>query len=266
MSSQRPKPGDSLENALEVDEHGHIIQTGGSTETALEVDERGIFVQRAAVLRIYQGPPSAIIVHMHGPDGEGRHEAALKARREELREASCHEKRKRQRMVRVLAPTPPPVVTTSALMMTSAAVTRVRMRVPAQQSIVHQAVRRCQVPALMEEGLYLTDEQPPEVEAILPHHQCLICFCVKSHPVSYRCGYSDCYVCIRVWLEQKWQCPVCWETMYEEPVRHYGEEAGLEFSYPNWMDKSSVDYSWDGLKFAMPPRHRVARPRVPDSP
>jgi hypothetical protein len=35
------------------------------------------------------------------------------------------------------------------------------------------------------------------------------------------------------------------------PFRHYAEEAAIEHEYPGHSDSSLVDYSWDGLTFAM---------------
>ncbi|KAJ7103990.1 hypothetical protein B0H15DRAFT_942025 [Mycena belliarum] len=81
------------------------------------------------------------------------------------------------------------------------------------------------------------------------HQQCGICRCVKSHPVSYTCGHSHCYVCIRMWLERKWTCPECVTVMDRAPFRQYAEEAAIAFDYPEWEDRSVVDYSFDGLVF-----------------
>ncbi|KAJ6523684.1 hypothetical protein DFH09DRAFT_1096563 [Mycena vulgaris] len=115
---------------------------------------------------------------------------------------------------------------------------------------------------LTHEDLWLNGIGPPEDAApttICSHHQCPICLDVKSHPVSYQCGHSHCYVCIRLWLEQHWTCPVCVTTMTGAPFRNYVEEAGLEADFPNRMDTSIVAYSWDGLVF---PR----LPIMPESP
>ncbi|KAJ7083934.1 hypothetical protein B0H15DRAFT_951688 [Mycena belliarum] len=105
--------------------------------------------------------------------------------------------------------------------------------------------------ALTEKELYLTDARPPEQLAIpgKEYHECGICRLVKSHPVSYRCGHSHCYACIRMWLERKWTCPQCVRIMYEEPTRHYGEEGSIAAEYPDWANTSKVSYSFLGLTF-----------------
>jgi hypothetical protein len=47
-------------------------------------------------------------------------------------------------------------------------------------------------------------------------------------------------------------CPHCRATIREAPYIHIGERQGIEADYPNWIDKSEVDYSWSGLKFPGP--------------
>ncbi|KAJ7678411.1 hypothetical protein B0H17DRAFT_1078874 [Mycena rosella] len=85
---------------------------------------------------------------------------------------------------------------------------------------------------------------------------------MKSHPVSSRCGHSYCYVCIRIWLQKKWTCPVCIKVIREAPFRHYGEEDSIESDYPAWRDSSRVAYRWDGLVFPVAPKVVI----MPDSP
>jgi hypothetical protein len=41
--------------------------------------------------------------------------------------------------------------------------------------------------------------------------------------------------------------------MYIPPFRHWSEEASIAHIYPDWKDKSVVDYSWDGLIFPEEP-------------
>ncbi|KAJ7788727.1 hypothetical protein B0H14DRAFT_3503885 [Mycena olivaceomarginata] len=96
-----------------------------------------------------------------------------------------------------------------------------------------------QNPPLSAETLYRT----------APHHMCGICFGVKEHPVSYQCGHSHCFVCIRFWLEKSWRCPECLMTMYCKPFRHWPEEAYLAAAYPGWGKDTQVNYSWKGLQF-----------------
>ncbi|KAJ7454343.1 hypothetical protein B0H11DRAFT_2244998 [Mycena galericulata] len=78
-----------------------------------------------------------------------------------------------------------------------------------------------------------------------------------SHPVSYLCGHSHCYACIRVWLEKRWTCPECVTPMHRAPFRHYGEEAYIADAYPEWKDGSEVNYSFEGLVFPKRPRRVV---------
>ncbi|KAJ7475545.1 hypothetical protein B0H11DRAFT_2235258 [Mycena galericulata] len=118
----------------------------------------------------------------------------------------------------------------------------------------HTGHRERRQGALTEAELYVDDARPPPMEAPQAHHVCSICHDVKSHPVSYKCGHSHCYVCIRMWLEKKGTCPECSQVMSCAPFRHYGEEQGIEHEYPDWQDDSRVFWSWDGLVF---PRARV---------
>ncbi|KAF8145912.1 hypothetical protein K438DRAFT_1991382 [Mycena galopus ATCC 62051] len=103
--------------------------------------------------------------------------------------------------------------------------------------------------SLCEADLYNDDARPPVLATPKPHHVCGICFSVKSHPVSYLCGHSHCYVCIRIWLGRRKTCPECTQVMHIAPFRHYGEELGIAFDYPFWVDDSRVLYSFEGLVF-----------------
>ncbi|KAJ7660091.1 hypothetical protein DFH06DRAFT_1326233 [Mycena polygramma] len=106
--------------------------------------------------------------------------------------------------------------------------------------------------ALDPESLYLTADRPPEWKDVKEHHECDICRGVKSHPVCYECGHSHCYVCIRVWFSKNKTCPDCNAAIRTMPHRHWGEENGIRADYPGWIDKSVVDYSFEGLGFAVP--------------
>ncbi|KAJ7866302.1 hypothetical protein B0H13DRAFT_2352590 [Mycena leptocephala] len=122
---------------------------------------------------------------------------------------------------------------------------------PARTRIICRAGRRAaRAKPLTEEDLYLDDERPPAVAGRL-HQMCNLCHCIMSHPVAYECGHSNCYVCVRVWLESDWTCPVegCDAVMHRAPYQHKGEEAGIKMDNPAWYDKSRVDYSWSGLTF-----------------
>ncbi|KAJ7604863.1 hypothetical protein DFH06DRAFT_1348994 [Mycena polygramma] len=110
---------------------------------------------------------------------------------------------------------------------------------------------------LTDISLLRSDVHPPNMTTTRAHQACGICLHIKSHPVSYRCGHSHCYRCIRVWLEKKWTCPTCRAVMHVEPYRHYGEEDGILLDHPTFVDRSVVDYSWDGLRFPKAPKVRV---------
>ncbi|KAJ7512303.1 hypothetical protein B0H11DRAFT_2214107 [Mycena galericulata] len=112
---------------------------------------------------------------------------------------------------------------------------------------------------LTREQLWVNGAGPPDLTTTLDHRECSVCHQVKSHPVSYECGHSHCYVCVRVWLEHQWTCPLCTQVMWAPPFRNYVEEAGLAYDFPDWVDTSIVTYSWDGLTFP-------CRPIIPDSP
>ncbi|KAJ6499623.1 hypothetical protein C8R47DRAFT_1211933 [Mycena vitilis] len=105
---------------------------------------------------------------------------------------------------------------------------------------------------LTAESLLLNGVRPPTLTTTRTHQSCGICLHIK-----YRCGHSHCYRCIRVWLEKKWTCPTCRDVMHVAPYRHYGEEDGLALDHPTFVDRSVVDYSWDGLTFPKPPKVRV---------
>ncbi|KAJ7670793.1 hypothetical protein DFH06DRAFT_1320716 [Mycena polygramma] len=103
---------------------------------------------------------------------------------------------------------------------------------------------------LKVDELYIGTQRPAEVTTEERVHQmCAVCRQVKSNPVSYRCGHSHCYVCIRMWLEHSWKCPECITVMQESPVRHFPEENGIAFDFPSRANETKVTYSWDGLSF-----------------
>ncbi|KAJ6522921.1 hypothetical protein DFH09DRAFT_1096880 [Mycena vulgaris] len=105
---------------------------------------------------------------------------------------------------------------------------------------------------LKEQNLYLDAIRPPPLEDVKHHHLCIFCRTVKSHPVSYKCGHSDCYFCVHLWLENKWTCPQCSDQITSAPFRHYGEEGSILHDYPAWVDRSRVSYSWEGLVLPLP--------------
>ncbi|KAJ6465539.1 hypothetical protein C8R47DRAFT_1224403 [Mycena vitilis] len=118
--------------------------------------------------------------------------------------------------------------------------------------------RRLRTEPLTYEDLWMDGIGPPEQNAIEGHQRCTICYFAKSHPVSYLCGHSHCYACIRLWLERKWTCPDCVRPIFVAPFRHYAEEAALALAFPNWNDTSVVDYSFESLIF--PQERRVPYP------
>ncbi|KAJ7797609.1 hypothetical protein B0H14DRAFT_2618833, partial [Mycena olivaceomarginata] len=79
--------------------------------------------------------------------------------------------------------------------------------------------RSDRITPLMHEDLWQGGHGPPVQFPARAHHKCSICQHVKSHPVSYLCGHSHCYVCIRLWLERSWSCPECITTMFQPPFR-----------------------------------------------
>ncbi|KAJ7113912.1 hypothetical protein C8R44DRAFT_881476 [Mycena epipterygia] len=127
--------------------------------------------------------------------------------------------------------------------------TRIIYRDATAIQIARDGYREPREDVLMHEDLWIGDARPPDLSTTRMHQQCGICHFVKSHPVSYRCGHSHCYVCIRMWLEKSWSCPECVEVMHEAPFRHYAEEAGLVYDFPDVVDESEVDYNWEDLIF-----------------
>ncbi|KAJ7152742.1 hypothetical protein C8R43DRAFT_1127192 [Mycena crocata] len=110
---------------------------------------------------------------------------------------------------------------------------------------------------LVHRDLWVGGDGPTEQLPVKGHHKCGICHMVRSHPVTYACGHSHCYVCIRLWLERQWTCPECVTPMYRAPFRVFFEEATLAEAYPEWKDRSVVKYSWDGLRFPEEPKDLV---------
>ncbi|KAJ7430010.1 hypothetical protein B0H11DRAFT_2264452 [Mycena galericulata] len=104
---------------------------------------------------------------------------------------------------------------------------------------------------LTEEDLYVdcvlpTIQHTDEATAYL---QCGICLNAKSHPVSYACGHSHCYACIRLSLEKTFRCPECKTRMRAPPHRQYAEEHAIAKEFPEWINPCHVLYDWNGLTF-----------------
>ncbi|KAJ7805683.1 hypothetical protein B0H14DRAFT_2879126, partial [Mycena olivaceomarginata] len=91
----------------------------------------------------------------------------------------------------------------------------------------HDGWRRSNARGVPESQLLHSGPRPPSLTAKEPHHQCTICHCVKTHPVSYKCGHTHCFICIRVWLQISWKCPDCNQVMHGPPSRNYDVEIGF---------------------------------------
>ncbi|KAJ6460673.1 hypothetical protein C8R47DRAFT_1226173 [Mycena vitilis] len=89
---------------------------------------------------------------------------------------------------------------------------------------------------------------PPYIAPVNDVYTCAICLQVMSHPVFNLCGHGHCYCCMRVWLEQQWECPECRAIVTRAPFRIYPVETHIQKTYGDW-DTSEVEYSWYGLVF-----------------
>ncbi|KAJ7154985.1 hypothetical protein C8R43DRAFT_1126375 [Mycena crocata] len=112
--------------------------------------------------------------------------------------------------------------------------------------------RMDRVVPLTVEDLWDSPRGPPHIADVDEDFKCTICLQVKSHPVSYLCGHSHCYSCIRIWLEEQWDCPECRAIMTVKPFRVFAEEGHIRRRYGDW-DTSVVSYSWFGLIFPVLP-------------
>ncbi|KAJ7201938.1 hypothetical protein B0H12DRAFT_1244121 [Mycena haematopus] len=120
---------------------------------------------------------------------------------------------------------------------------------------IRQTLQRAQRSApLTADMLWVTDDRPPHQAAHHPDHECGICKSVKSHPVSFSCTHSFCYVCIRLRLEIRFRCPTCKRKVYSPPFRNLEEDRTLAAEYPDRDDRSAVIYCWEDLIF--PERRR----------
>ncbi|KAJ7076955.1 hypothetical protein C8R43DRAFT_1143583 [Mycena crocata] len=119
--------------------------------------------------------------------------------------------------------------------------------------VVHRQVKGVHITRaelLTYAALWVDGIGPPPQETDKPHRECCICHQAKSHPVSFSCKHSSCYVCIRIWLETSWTCPICCEVMTAPPkAAIFDELDGIKYDFPDWNDESKVDYSWEGLTF-----------------
>ncbi|KAJ7752301.1 hypothetical protein B0H16DRAFT_1723647 [Mycena metata] len=131
----------------------------------------------------------------------------------------------------------------------SAASPATRRLIARQRQIT--GVREIRDNPLSEQELYLNAARPESLQTPHSHYMCTICSCVKVHPVAYLCGHSNCYICVRLHLEQDWKCPVpqCGQVMRRPPHRHYPEEETLVQQFPGRENGSVVSYCWEGLVF-----------------
>ncbi|KAJ7470055.1 hypothetical protein B0H11DRAFT_2237971 [Mycena galericulata] len=254
MSLSRALPGNSLLTPLELDAGGHLVE--GPRVRPLRGHTAG---RPPASEPVYD--PTTICVAPSASASRGKKRRVPVAESDEERESTrvrariarqdAREREAGRQAVaaRIAARTNPGPGRTRL----------VRRRDPAVDDVGEREERDL---PLRRESLWLTGGRPAEIPGCKPHHLCGICYGPKSHPVSYTCGHSHCYVCIRVWLQQSWACPVCKTVMRIPPFRHFGEEDSMAADYPDWVDESRVDYSWDGLRFPKPPRVRIA----PDTP
>ncbi|KAJ7618257.1 hypothetical protein DFH06DRAFT_1342527 [Mycena polygramma] len=259
--------GSTPNNPLLVDENGHFGLAASTVENPFLVDENGNFVQSlrrspvktpARRLRIYEGPPSTIIprIRGRGPPSMIRQDIprmrVSRAAREEANDRPY---------LRALARTslPPTQATASSApaagsstSTAAAAATSGSSKRQEKKKRFRVGFRRPRATPLTVNELYLTETRPPADSDPLPHHECSVCFNIKSHPVAYRCGHSNCYVCVRQWLEYGWTCPVCRAPLTEEPIVNGDSQRAIAFDHPNWQDHSMVTYSWEGLHFPRP--------------
>ncbi|KAJ7437713.1 hypothetical protein FB451DRAFT_1416695 [Mycena latifolia] len=198
---------------------------------------------------IYKGPPSTIVPgkartavpeSVSAPaapaSGPSRVEPAIRAARNQVtKNGPCSRGVSKRSNVANNLPT------------TSRAWTRMRKRASAP-SIAETGRRDEHDEDLVHEDLWTSAARlptPPPSITIEEYHECSICRSVKSHPVSYECGHSDCYVCIRLWLEKAWTCPHCEKIMERAPTRHRGEEASIRHDYPHTTSSAVFSCSAD---------------------
>ncbi|KAJ7807757.1 hypothetical protein B0H14DRAFT_3482944 [Mycena olivaceomarginata] len=122
-----------------------------------------------------------------------------------------------------------------------------RSGAPKKPSLEHH--REPRLAPLKKATLYVDGRIPAHQSTSREYYRCSLCSNMKAHPVSYLCGHSHCYACIRIWLETEWSCPVCNEIMTRPPHRQFSEEDAIADMFPQWACSTQVEYSWDGLTF-----------------
>ncbi|KAJ7770052.1 hypothetical protein B0H16DRAFT_1715678 [Mycena metata] len=130
---------------------------------------------------------------------------------------------------------------------------RTRLKVQLKPAIdrTRPGHREQRLTALIREDLYFEGRLPVHQSTSRRSQRCSLCLSAKSHPVSYLCGHSHCYACIRLHLERSWECPTagCSTVMQRAPHRHYPDEEALAEDFPLWVTQTAVFYTWDGLTF-----------------
>ncbi|KAJ7897376.1 hypothetical protein B0H13DRAFT_2337909 [Mycena leptocephala] len=269
MSLSRLLPGDTHENPLVLDAGGHLVQRDASSADPPSVEDHHDLLVAPARRIIHEGPPSLILQLVHPAE---RRRAAERAEHERTIRAArlasgplrgpgdtaagsrtddtpnpdvAHERAMTDALGLIDVPTRDVI---GRPLSTRERVALARRPAALQHSVTRFGLRVREAPVTTE-SLYRTEGRPRDYEATQGHHECSICGGVKNHPVSYRCGHSHCYVCIRVWLDKSWKCPDCMTIMRCAPFRQKFEEKTLAAAYPGWGEDSVVDYSWTGLQF-----------------
>ncbi|KAJ7855146.1 hypothetical protein B0H14DRAFT_3449158 [Mycena olivaceomarginata] len=114
---------------------------------------------------------------------------------------------------------------------------------------LRSTIEKPRLAPLKKVTLYVDGRVPAHQPTSHTYYRCSLCSSAKAHPVSYLCGHSHCYACIRIWLETEWSCPVCNEIMTRPPHRHFSEEDAIADMFPEWASSTQVKYSWDWLTF-----------------
>ncbi|KAJ7920509.1 hypothetical protein B0H13DRAFT_1867581 [Mycena leptocephala] len=134
--------------------------------------------------------------------------------------------------------------------------TRIDARLPPADDLLRRGIhihptkglRQLRSTPLAEDDLYLDTAHPTLLGEVRLEHTCTLCLNAKSHPVSYKCKHSHCYVCICISLETSWSCPQCQEEITARPVQDNDGAAEIEGDHPGW-DQSRVAYSLYLLQF-----------------
>ncbi|KAJ6504321.1 hypothetical protein C8R47DRAFT_1210388 [Mycena vitilis] len=265
------RPMGTPDNPFLVDENGHFGLTRSTAETPFLVDENGEFVRSLTGARVVKRSPlhgrppvkrspSARPFRMYGAPNGGPPSAI---RQDIPRRRARREQSNDRPYLRALAlaghPLPPTFATpvpgdaagssSAAGSSTDAAPARRSTKKSLFRSTTnalrlrthktrHPGFRTPRETPFTVKDLYLTDARPPADSDPRPHHECSVCYNIKSHPVAYRCGHSHCYVCVREWLETSWACPFCGVEMTEEPMPGDDAKRAIAFDHPEWQDHS----------------------------